>query len=64
MYKNRSTKCSSDVAIKVVTSAIMTKITNIEGGRILVRKLLSSERMMKKPIKLFDGSINQTSRKE
>lgn len=58
MYKNRSTKCSSDVAIKVVTSAIMTKITNIEGGRILVRKLLSCERMMKKPITLFDSNIN------
>ena len=31
--KKRSTKCSSGVVIKVVTSAIMTKITKIDGGR-------------------------------
>ena len=30
--KKRSTKCSSGVVIKVVTSAIMTKITKIDGG--------------------------------
>ncbi len=30
--KKRPTKCSSGVVIKVVTSAIMTKITKIDGG--------------------------------